>query len=314
MRLSELCWICVPVFFLPSCQDVISVGAADEGDHFLQQGGPVVTDVLWIIDNSGTMSEEQTTLEAATLDFASRIEQSGIDFHLAVITSDMAQAEEAGVLRGTPPYLTPDTEALAAEFLARASVGVAGSAEERGLDAASAALSSPLKDTANAGFLRPEAELDLIFVSDEDDQSDILLSEMVDFLARLKGSLPFRVSALVGDAPYGCASLSGAADPAPRYLELADATGGVTQSICSSSYGPMIERLVMMLSHLQDTFPLSGIPDPDSIEVEVDGVVLREREVDGWQYLPSDNAVRISGTPLPQPGQEIIIRWDPFRL
>jgi len=298
----------------PGCRDSVTITGIEEGDRFVQEGGHAVTDVLWVIDDSGTMSEEQETLKASFQDFVDTLAGADIDFHMGVITTDVSDSEQAGILLGEPPVLVNDTQDLAEVFAERAAVGIDGSPDERGFDAVTLALSEPRVSGANAGFLRDEAALDIIIVSDEDDHSSQSVSDFLAFLASVKPSGAFRVSALVGDVPYGCAASSGAADPAPRYLEAAEETEGVTQSICAASYDQMMERLVMILAGLRDTFPLSRIADPDTIEVRVDGIIIRNREEDGWQYLPALNAVRIVGTPFPEPGQEVVITYDTLRF
>ncbi len=297
-----------------ACQGQVAITSVDEGDKFVQGGGHAVADLLWVIDNSGTMSEEQASLEAAYGDFMAELLDADIDFHIGVITTDVSDMDTAGVMVGDPPVLDNDTEDLEDVFIDHADVGVDGSSDERGFDAVMLALSEPRISNENAGFLRDDATLNIIFISDEDDHSSASVSDFQSFLASLKGGNDYRVSALVGDIPYGCASLTGAADPAPKYLEVAENTEGVTQSICSDSYADMMARLVMILAGLRDTFPLSQIADPDTIEVRVDGIKIRNREVDGWVYLPALNAVRISGTPFPEPGQEIVITYDLLRF
>jgi hypothetical protein len=301
--------MCAGLASISGCQD-IAIGRFGTGDQFTQEGGHRVADVLCVIDNSGTMSEEQSSLQAGLPAFIETLLKADVDFHLGVITTDVSDPDTAGVLLGSPTVLTRDTPDLVDVFSERALVGIDGSRNELGLEAARLALSEPLLSSSNAGFLRGDAELYILMVSDEDDQSPFELSEYETFLASLKPATAYHVSVIAGDVPFGCASSSGAADPGTRYVQLAQDTDGIIQSICADSFEPGMDRLVQQMSHLQDTFILSKIPDPSSIEVEVDGVLLRDRPTDGWQYLPDLNAVRIYGTPLPLPGQEIYISYS----
>ncbi len=296
------------------CRNTVAITGLEEGDKFVQEGGHAVADILWVIDDSGTMSEEQAALRASFGDFVETLTGADLDFQVGIVTTDVSDPDTAGILVGEPPVLTNDTPGLADLFADHADVGIDGSPDERGFDAVLLALSEPRISRENAGFLRDEATLNIIIVSDEDDHSSMSVSDFQSFLTSVKPGGAFRVSALVGDVPYGCAASSGAADPAPKYLEVAENTEGVTHSICADTYSDMMERLVMILSNLRDTFPLSRIADPDTIEVTVDGIVIRNREMDGWQYLPALNAVRISGTPFPEPGQEVVITYDTLRF
>lgn len=297
---------------LLACSQV-QVVAIDQGDTFTQEGGHVTTDILWVIDDSGTMSEEQQALALSLPTFLNALLQADIDFHLGVIRTDASNPDTAGILQGEPNILTRETPELATEFAETAAVGINGEREERGFSAVLTALELDSPGLPNAGFVRSDAELAVLFVSDEDDQSDETVGSFVQRLQRHKGSQRLSLHALVGDVPMGCSASTGAADAGTRYLQAVDATDGVSSSICGE-LKPWMKAVVQHLAHLQDTFPLSKVPDPGSIEVRVEDVLLHEREVDGWTYLPDINAVRISGTPMPEAGQTISIVYDAFRL
>jgi hypothetical protein len=68
------------------------------------------------------------------------------------------------------PTLGCDVERLAADFRCVASVGDCGSAFEQGLASVSLSLDGPLAQL-NSSFLRDEAFLLVVFLSDEDDCS-----------------------------------------------------------------------------------------------------------------------------------------------
>lgn len=298
---------------LLSCSQV-DVIRIEQGDSFEQQGGHVTLDVLWVIDNSGTMSEEQAALKLSLGTFVDEMLGQDIDFHLGVITMDLSDPLEAGILLGDPPFLTRDTPELRATFVERAVVGFSGDRIEQGFSAALSALTPPLSIQENSGFLRSNAELAIVFVSDEDDQSSITVGQFLTELQGLKASTDVTVSALVGDVPLGCVSSTGAADAGARFLQAVESSGGVGWSICQAPFDTLFGRMVRQFAHLQDTFLLTRLPDPESIEVRVDDVLLHNREVDGWIYLSDINAVRIVGTPFPLAGQTVNVQYSPFRI
>ena len=82
-----------------------------------------------------------------------------------------ASNSTAGHLVGDPPWLTPD-DPFVSSFNERVAVGTSGSDKERGLQAAFEAVAGQPARGVNDGFLRDEATLALIFVSDENDCSD----------------------------------------------------------------------------------------------------------------------------------------------
>ena len=64
--------------------------------------GTNAVDVLWVIDNSGSMAEEQDELGAQFGAFIDEFVAVGADFHLAVITTDVKNEAQAGVFQTGP--------------------------------------------------------------------------------------------------------------------------------------------------------------------------------------------------------------------
>ena len=131
-------------------------------------------DILWVIDDSGSMAEEQLLVADGFEAFISTLAETNIDFHVGVVSTDMDLSNpNRGVLIGTPGVLTADTPNYVNKFASRVQVGVEGSDKEKGLSASIAALSEPLISGANEGFLRPDAHLSVIYVSDEERKTSI---------------------------------------------------------------------------------------------------------------------------------------------
>jgi len=163
----------------------------------------VATDILFVIDNSGSMQEEQQKVVDQLHTFIENMTNAPIrnDFQLAVVTTAVTQnaracgaatveclafPEQAGTLqRGKDPggHVANPSDALvlapggdSAAFLAAArraiGQGTSGSGQEMGLEAMRRAVSEPLASGPNSGLLRPGARLLVVIVSDEDDCSD----------------------------------------------------------------------------------------------------------------------------------------------
>ena len=95
-------------------------------DTFYQSATDKV-DILWVIDNSLTMADEQAEVADKFGEFIQSIESTGLDFHVGVITTDMESTEVGrGQLLGEPPYLTRDDDYITA-FQERIQVGIGGS-------------------------------------------------------------------------------------------------------------------------------------------------------------------------------------------
>lgn len=292
------------------CQEY-SVNELLYTDEF-QQGHDAAVDILWVIDNSGTMSGEQDRLGEAFAVITSMFEESVADFRLGVATTDVEDPDHRGILQGDPAVLGPDTPDLAATFIANASVGTQGSKTESGFEAVRLAMSEAA--AANEGFFRGGAYLEVVVVSDEDDHTD---GEVVSLLADLGQLVPdpehYRFHAIVGDEPYGCLSTESSAEAGTRYLEAAQQTLGFNGSICLDDWTPLLEGIGLAVLGMQDTFVLSIEPDLDSLDVEVDGVLIPNREVDGWTYDIGQNAVVFDRYSIPRPGMEIVINYFAHR-
>jgi hypothetical protein len=315
---------------------------ATNEDTFTQLETPEV-DILFVIDNSCSMSEEQASLTANFESFIQFADAQALDYRIAAITTDI----EGGIFGGTPcpgslvplrpagtpqgacgyfadgnvaasdpawRLVTPDEQpSPATAFAAIASQGTDGSGTETGLQAAYQALSAPLITGWNTGFLRPDAYLALIFVSDEEDQSLQSVDFYSNFFLSIKGfrnTNLFSASAIVGDAPSGCPT---AFDPGLRYIEVANRSGGIFESICTPSWSDSLENLGLSVFGYKSRFFLSNQPVPGTVVVTVDGVVIQPRAPSGqvrWTYDPATNTVNFAPLAIPEPGSEIVIRYQ----
>ncbi len=156
-------------------------------------------DILWVIDSSGSMAPKQERLAQQFNAFINQlvIANPPIDFHIAVISTDTDDPLTRGELRTwtlngfTGNYIAcqplptggvacntqatggdAGTASAVAAFDQLGRVGTSGSAQERGLYAAYLALTNPVNlSGATEKFVRHDAALYVVFVTDEDDSS-----------------------------------------------------------------------------------------------------------------------------------------------
>jgi hypothetical protein len=181
-------------------------------------------------------------------------------------------------------------------------VGLAGGELEQGLRAARQALSSPLIEVENAGFLRPEASLGIVYVSDEDDQSPGPVADYGDFLSAIRAPPFLRVNAIVGDVPGGCPT----AGPGARYRSLVELIGGASASICAGDWDQTLIALAAGGFGFRTRFPLSGAPVESTIEVRVDGALLSP---EFWEYREA--AIVFLPAAVPEAGSTISVTYTP---
>lgn len=276
-------------------------------DEFVQRDLPAV-DILFVVDNTGSMAQEQMRLGNEFESLADALDREDIAWQVGVVTTERSAAD-AGWLQGQPWILTPDLDDPQAAFVSTVQVGTDGSSPEAGLASAMLALELAGPDGVNAGFRRPDAVLHLVFVSDSDDQSESWYDDpagaMLDALEAESqwSGLPARASAVVGDVPDGCTSVAGVAQPGHEYHEVATASGGVVESICSPDLGNILEAVAEQTMVWQQRFELRAEPLADSVRVSLNG----ERQEQGWNLERTPPAVTFC-TP-PPPGSEIRVEY-----
>lgn len=288
--------------------------APDWSDVY-QQGSTGEVDILWVVDNSGSMGDEQGKLAQHFEQFINEFVQLDLDFHIAIVTTDMEDANESGRFQGVPKILTPDTPDLINTFQNNVHVGTNGSGTEMGLEAARTALSEPLISTHNSGFLRDSAHLAVIIVSDEDDGGSEANpptqdppAEFVRFLNDLKNG-DFSLSAVVGDMPAGCSSATTDAQAGARYYDAVDTGNGLISSICQDDFAPVLTALGEFIgSQVSAKFPASYEAVLDTVRVWVDQVEIEPGDTT-WHYDTTLQAVVFAPGAEPAECSEVLISY-----
>ena len=157
----------------------------------LVQPSPGAVDILFVVDSSGSMSEEQTYLGQNFSAFINSLNDTGYDFQVAVTSSDVCQDQVPddlaqrvcplnyggnsstrlrGSFRGAPgeQILYQGQQDLVANFSQYTAVGTNGSGFEHGLTAAKLAIEKDLAGE-NDHLIRDNAFLAVVVVSDEED-------------------------------------------------------------------------------------------------------------------------------------------------
>lgn len=273
-------------------------------DSYVQSSRAAGVDILWMVDDSASMFEEQEQLAAYTAHFTDYLTRVPVDFQLAVATTDI-DVDYPGKLVNDV-VLTSESTNIAGRF-ADLLILEEGSRDELGFDATLAALDP---NGVNGAVLNSAADLEVIFFSDEDDQSAMDVATFVTGLRSYRPNANVVVNAITGDPPEGCASIVGAADPGFRYQEAQEMTGGLRESICSLSYESLLERIALKVLGLSNTFALNAAPDLGTMQVLVNGAQIHRRERHGWQYDAGLNAIVFDGFAVPPPGADISFKYD----
>lgn len=295
-------------------QSPISVGLRGEGvntdaqkDVFKQLQKPEI-DILFVIDDSCSMSDDQTNIAnnfSAFINWAATLQ---VDFQIGVTTTDIGRK---GCLTGSVKILKPQTPNLATVFSTNVRVGTSGSASERGLEASYLALTSPSLTGCNNGFYRTDAALSVIYVSDEPDQSQQAVGFYINFLRSLKGIRnPDKIRAsAIGETALATCQTSGTC----RYYEVSKALLGIYEYIKSANWGSTLSNLGAITFGYRTQFFLSRPADAKTIQVKVNGQVIPEGP-NGWTYDASNNTVNFNKNAVPPAGALIEISYNALCL
>lgn len=324
------------VLFATACNEN-EFKRASNTEEFLQAPSNQV-DILWVIDNSTSMINEQEAVALGAEDFIANLETTEMDFHLGVISTDVERTNPtAGVLLGNPQVLSAETPGYADAFRTRVQLGNDGTDQESGLEAAVMAITAPNSVAVNAGFIRDGAMLSVIILSDENDCSDYgalgsaatgedcytrpdeltPVPDLVRDLVDAKGSDKVVLSGIIGpEIVDGCE----ATVPGRRYVNAVELLGGVRADICTTDYSLIMDSLGQVASGILTVFQLEKAAIEESIEVRVTPLEGEERVVpeydeaagvlDGWSYLADYAQIEFKGTEIPPRGAAIVVEYD----
>ena len=297
-------------------------------------------DFIWVVDDSGSMSEDQQAVAAAAHVFSSVMTAAGIDFRVGVTSTDCAGM--------CPPIIAnnpltawmcalisqPDPGALGPHKFTRDMAGFQSDVQdppcgesEYGLLSGGAAIFRALDSTRPENErLRPEASVIVIFLSDEEDQgyedcAGILSGcNQADYLAEQKDyytNLEATCFAIVGDMPDGCGggdpdSGPGSGEPGEAYIKVAYHTGGSFASICSPDLTPTMEEILRAAAGTASVYELIHHPISSSIQVMIEGGMIERSQTNGFEYdVVSENIV-FYGEARPEEGDDVVISYRYF--
>jgi hypothetical protein len=242
-RITQSLWL-FALLTLFSCSKDVVVMSKPPGNivDVFDQAALGKSDILWVIDDSGSMAREQAQLAASFPKFFQHLQSQLVDYRIAVTTSDLFTNQGKLISKGGYPSVivgnsqdpnVPNTPDPQAAFAANINVGTTGSARDEAMEGALLALQLLQQSSAaalDAGqsilFLRPDSALFMIFVGDGPDYSPGLCpagvappggppntagtcdsSQYWRTFQQAKGignSQLVSVSAIAGDVPNGC--------------------------------------------------------------------------------------------------------------
>ncbi|MGE5087254.1 MAG: hypothetical protein ACM3MG_13190 [Bacillota bacterium] len=306
---------------------------------------PKKIDILWIIDNSGSMATSQANLASNFQAFIARFNQTNNDFHMAVGTTDawmkqfgLGGADIAKIRDGSGSnhsgvfVMDKNTPNLSSVFQTNIKQGIYGNGDERAFESIKQIINEPW----NAGFRRPDAFLAVIIVSDEEDQSSSQSSfyegthpttylqnpnlysvqSYIDLLdAYTGGTANGRNYSVSNISIHDQACLTQLSNDSSRkinvrYQQITDMTGGIQGSLCDD-FGNTLNLISDNIIQLSSVFKLSREPIAETIVVTVDGAVVAQDATNGWTYDASNLTITFHGSSVPGANSTVKINFDP---
>jgi hypothetical protein len=330
------------VLALAGCGSNASFSVMGEENSFSQS--PTIVygkiDVLWVVDNSGSMLSSQQDLVNNMDKFMKEFPQ-GIDFRMAVITTEAYRSnygssssisefrKNSGAAIVTPA--NPD------DLVVNVNQGTSGNGDERAFESIKAALDHSINNPYKP-FPRSDAFLAVVILSDEDDYSHSSstnisgtagdmsvydnpslhpVSMYTDYLSGLTNNNYSVHSIAIFDE--ACRAQRNASNGGQRigvrYQQISQATGGVMGSLCGN-FATTLQQIARKSLSSATRFQLNREPNPATIQVWIDGVAIAEDATNGWTYSAEGTNYYIDfhGTAVPDPGERVTVHFDPVSI
>ena len=248
-------------------------------DNFTQPGNFEGVDILWVIDPSGSMHNDMPRVVTGIGDMLSVLPLSG--WRLAIISTDPTIADATNSFP-----LIPGDDALDAENQLNTTVF---GHHEKGFDAVKAYMSNDYSPT----WMREDAALLVVFVSDEEEQSIANFPTTSKFVSWVSAQREYVfVSSIVNFATGDSECNAPAIFHGKRYMEAADAFGGQKIDICSQDWSQGVADAGTQITQY-DYWELTHVPLYDNrIYVFIDGSPNYD-----WYYEPTENRVYFNTMP-----------------
>ena len=254
-------------------------------------------DILWVIDTSGSMYRYDAQPMAGIEAMMNALPESG--WRLVMMSNDPARA----VLESQFPLVPGDDIDDAMDMYNAMHRG----GREEGFDAAYEYL---VNNSYATTWLRPDAALLVVFVSDEEEQSDQYMIDVVDWTnwySTQRGGSAFMSSIVnVEQADSLCTSPPSVIDIGDRYMEATNFFGGVIVDICDEDWAPGVTDATSDVEPFE-LIKLTYVPvREDTMRVFVNGALNWD-----WYYDSVDNSVHFTVIPLAHDHVDVAYHYDP---
>lgn len=299
-----------------SDQDQFGLRVCDAQNRFDQV---MKVDVLVVLDHTVSMQEywERAAFGAGAL--VRHLVGTGAESHIGVISTDMSNPEAySGRLLSPPDYgglwLSGDDPNLDGNTRERFLVGAMTERAPQlmgaeGARAATNAALFELGDGYNNGFRRPDAPLNVVIITYDEDTS---LPDNAALLGALASHAPDAKTtfyALTQTSDFGCYGQR--TYPATSLISLVQATGGFYESLCLDEYTGFLSSVGQAIATdaLKSTFVLDHPAQLPTVRIRTQADGHEAVEWNGGFALTDPWTLVFPDTPPPA-GQAIIVDYE----
>ena len=257
-------------------------------DSFEQPFSVDGVDIVWLIDRSGSMN----TFDQAVIDGIGQMMNAlpAVGWRLGITTTDHIDSMSASNFPLVPGDTVADAELMynsLSNFAHR----------EAGFDALHSYL---INNAYNQTWLRDDAALLVVFVSDEDEQSNTQftsapagLQEFIQWYGNRRQSVFMASIVKVPILESVCDNAYSAIDIGDRYIDATNAFNGVVVDICEEDWSPGVAAASSQVEPHEE-WPLSYTPIEDTLIVFEDTVPMADTD---WVYNAATNSVEFLVVP-----------------
>jgi hypothetical protein len=266
----------------------------DISSENFDQGDWGKLDLLVVVDNSGSMKEEQANLGTKLNPLLSKVEKS--DWQIAVATTDPDDGCRIDLIKKS------DTNP-SQKFAAAVQRGTNGSGVERGILQAVRGLQNPC--LLSQDWVRADSTLAVLIISDEDNchidtaqgygctgEDDLSYTHLTNYMSSIRTlGTDARIYGIIWHPSTAQAQCTTALKTGDAYAQAIEASGGKWGSICDADYTNTLTAISEDVAKILDyEFELAETPIDGSLKVLVDGSIFD-------QFTLEDKLVKFTEAP-----------------
>lgn len=263
-------------------------------DSFTQVASLDGVDIFWVIDPSGSMSDEQAQIMNGITQMMASLPEVG--WRLMIISSDHRYVNSLTTFPIVPGDTLADVEAM---YTAHVNGGY-----EAGFDALYEYI---VLNHYAPTWLRNDASLLVVFVSDEEEQSREHFDNLYQFIGWISGyRQQVNIASIVNveQADSVCLAPPMGMNIGHDYMEVTNYFSGNIIDICATDWSAGVAEASNQITP-HEWIDLTHVPlDPNWIFVYVDGAIFND-----WRYEASENRVYFGTIPSANSLVEVVYNY-----